>query len=638
MHPALPAVEAVICCAESPDLCRAVGLREVQGLAEHARLAACALRSDDTPSAVDTSNRLGDGFGTPQAKAVFDVVGRCLGLAAAVDRDFDDGTRGHEHFHCSTDGSTSDWDWDFGGAVSLAIGNGLAAAAEALPLVRDSTISLELLEELSRDLDCLAVHLFGGLARLGAQRLTDKNEAQLQRSLQIICAWALAALGRTLGYERFSPGVLWEWAASDPLWALVLAKGVLSLSPKSCREETVPGDVLLPTEIRQLQEAALGAVLGLAAPSVAFAAEVSGEVMEDDTCNTIALRSAWLAQHRSKLARAVVDCRILEVLIDVSRHVGAAVGLASFLIALVQPDLAKDPDWSLASFEAVDAIVEARQNSFALQRQLNTHTQTLWNAFAEAPTTSSDVTSWSPFVRDCADLVRFVPAPNSQARTFLGAFLPPGRLADHGSLASLCMWAVSARLAPEGDGALLAEVLVGLDPDARGAVATRWRVAVADATGAAMANPPDLVAHWAAVLEVPAPPVPQTTPAGFADVLAANPAKSTVAPGGSGRGAPGALQELVRLAPAEFRCAQDGQLMMDPVRSPDGHVFERAGLARALENAGGHCPLTGRPLTLDECSRLPELRRRIAHWVRESSDAAGRRRRPVALAAAAAQG
>jgi len=56
--------------------------------------------------------------------------------------------------------------------------------------------------------------------------------------------------------------------------------------------------------------------------------------------------------------------------------------------------------------------------------------------------------------------------------------------------------------------------------------------------------------------------------------------------------------------------------MMDPVRTPLGHIFERVGLAHALEVMGGFCPVTGSPLSLEECERQPELRKRIAQWVR----------------------
>merc|ERR1712232_165557 len=74
-----------------------------------------------------------------------------------------------------------------------------------------------------------------------------------------------------------------------------------------------------------------------------------------------------------------------------------------------------------------------------------------------------------------------------------------------------------------------------------------------------------------------------------------------------------ALRALVQEAPPEFRCALDGQLMMDPVQSPTGHVFERAVLARTLrESSHGCCPISGQPLALEDCQRLPDLRKKIS--------------------------
>merc|ERR1712190_537853 len=84
------------------------------------------------------------------------------------------------------------------------------------------------------------------------------------------------------------------------------------------------------------------------------------------------------------------------------------------------------------------------------------------------------------------------------------------------------------------------------------------------------------------------------------------------------------LSTLMAEAPSQYRCALDGVLMMDPVRSPDGIVFERVALARALQIGGyvckdpGHCPITGKPLSLSDCCRVADLRRDIVAWVRHS--------------------
>lgn len=79
---------------------------------------------------------------------------------------------------------------------------------------------------------------------------------------------------------------------------------------------------------------------------------------------------------------------------------------------------------------------------------------------------------------------------------------------------------------------------------------------------------------------------------------------------------PAGLSDLIFHAPDQFRCALDGQLMMDPVRTPQGLVFERSRLVQLLAGAEGKCPCTGEDLRLDDCFRVPELRMQILRWVR----------------------
>merc|ERR1712194_953868 len=50
------------------------------------------------------------------------------------------------------------------------------------------------------------------------------------------------------------------------------------------------------------------------------------------------------------------------------------------------------------------------------------------------------------------------------------------------------------------------------------------------------------------------------------------------------------LRNLVRDAPPEFCCFFTGQLMMDPVQSEYGHVFERAAVTKEIQRSGGICP------------------------------------------------
>mmetsp|Transcript_36610 Transcript_36610/g.77918 ORF Transcript_36610/g.77918 Transcript_36610/m.77918 type:complete len:138 (+) Transcript_36610:1-414(+) len=112
----------------------------------------------------------------------------------------------------------------------------------------------------------------------------------------------------------------------------------------------------------------------------------------------------------------------------------------------------------------------------------------------------------------------------------------------------------------------------------------------------------DALASWLQVLDVQAaPPIVEVAPA-------AAPVRTPATD----------LRSLVSGAPTEFCCALDGRLLVDPVQAPTGYVFERSTLARALEESGGRCPLTGVALELNQCQRSTELRTRIVMWVRQS--------------------
>merc|ERR1712232_689703 len=130
-----------------------------------------------------------------------------------------------------------------------------------------------------------------------------------------------------------------------------------------------------------------------------------------------------------------------------------------------------------------------------------------------------------------------------------------------------------------------------------------------------------MLSKWATALmraptELPAPPPPSSAVA------------TSQVPVVS-RSQPMVLQNLAHAAPAEFCCALDGQLTVDPVQSPYGHVFERSNLIEAMRvpnpsqhapavqgGCAGFCTLSERPLQFADCVRLPDLRRRIAQWIR----------------------
>jgi len=64
-------------------------------------------------------------------------------------------------------------------------------------------------------------------------------------------------------------------------------------------------------------------------------------------------------------------------------------------------------------------------------------------------------------------------------------------------------------------------------------------------------------------------------------------------------------------AKSEFACEINGHLMKDPVRAPNGHVFEKATILLWLETRGSVCPLTGDALCAEDLVPDKELRSKI---------------------------
>ena len=67
-------------------------------------------------------------------------------------------------------------------------------------------------------------------------------------------------------------------------------------------------------------------------------------------------------------------------------------------------------------------------------------------------------------------------------------------------------------------------------------------------------------------------------------------------------------------APRELRCAINGHLMRDPVRSKNGTVYERSTIELWLRTRGSVCPITNEPLTREELTPDPELRTAIMRF------------------------
>lgn len=68
--------------------------------------------------------------------------------------------------------------------------------------------------------------------------------------------------------------------------------------------------------------------------------------------------------------------------------------------------------------------------------------------------------------------------------------------------------------------------------------------------------------------------------------------------------------------PDDMRCAVDGKVMINPVRSPYGHCFEKKTLERWIQNCGSVCPVSAQPLRLDECQPDAEMKKRIVKFLK----------------------
>lgn len=548
-----------------------------------------------------------------KAEALYGVARQCLSLAAAVRKDFDDGTLAAGSQAPLSEDEASDCGWPFGVAVAEAIAQGLAAMSMGL-----DASSLDLLEHLSVDLDQFAPSIFGGLCALDAQdRLLTRHEERLLQALQGVCAWTLSSVARAIGYERFSAAVLWEWSSNDMLWALILGKGVLALSPAMRELDTVP----IPADLFTLQKVVLLSVFGLASPSIAFPADVDGDGV------SIEIRNAELVCHRAELAVAVVNCRMTQVLIGASALLGfeVAPSLTSFFVALLQPEIVDDPAWESQSPLLKETVKQARRAQRLFCDRLVRYGGILWHVLREVPSSMADGISLG-FLQDAAMLAYFCPPPAEAVQFFIATALNSrtanGPAApDPAVLAPLCILAANALMPSEGSSLFAA--LAQLSAEGREAVVARWE---------RWRGPVQLagLAEWVAVMAA-------------AEVLEAR-ARAQVAPAPAMQlvdpspppvpRRAGIMQNLVHEAPAEFRCQLDGQLMMDPVRTPYGHTCERSGLVHALGRSGGNCPLTGQPMAIEACQRDAALRKRALQWVR-ARPASDRQTRPQLAAAAA---
>lgn len=648
-HPSSAAVQAVRRLAASGPLLQAVGARQVDALL------ACVVQAE-------TALLVGgpDGAHMPelqkqQVQALYALARQCLGLLSTADTDEPVGV---PRFAALQDREHLDLGWSFGVEVAEVTAHGLAAIATGLDFCVQTSPeqalegwAIDVLERLGLDFDYFSAFLFGGLSRLGAGgHHLNPDEQRLFRALRGTCVWAMWAVGHGIGYHNFSGKVLWEWTSEDAVWALIMSKGVLLTSYGDLAELQAPpgcgcadAPVVLPGDLSDLQLAVCRAVLDLSAPQVPF------KVSTGSNDIPMASRNSDLAFHRAELASACVHCRLVDVLIGfcAQKCPALAARLAAFLVHLLQPELTEDQIEAdilmLFSFASAQIVEEAQKASTILVGYLMPLSNDLWHLLAQVP--AADQGNLRPgFLQDCADLAYFLPPSRQVLNSFIDACVSARAASSVANptseamvLASLCVLSSNARISPEG-GAVgmaceaLVQALMYMQADSHSLLLQRWE---------RWRGPVRLaqLGQWASVFSVApllplkAPPAPKVEACPLASTLPVVPkleapplpSSLPVAP------QPPLLRELVKDAPAEYRCAFDGQLMMDPVVSPQGLVFERMVIANALSSSAGQCPVSRQPLALADCKRLPDLRKRIAKWIRERP--AGGKKQPELVAA-----
>jgi hypothetical protein len=71
--------------------------------------------------------------------------------------------------------------------------------------------------------------------------------------------------------------------------------------------------------------------------------------------------------------------------------------------------------------------------------------------------------------------------------------------------------------------------------------------------------------------------------------------------------------------PKEFLCALSGNTMKNPVYSPYGHTFDRETIELWIKQQGSVCPITGKPLSLDQLLPHKQLQQQIMTAVIQQS-------------------
>eukprot|EP00929_Paragymnodinium_shiwhaense_P032568 TRINITY_DN18027_c0_g1_i3.p1 TRINITY_DN18027_c0_g1~~TRINITY_DN18027_c0_g1_i3.p1 ORF type:complete len:528 (-),score=105.46 TRINITY_DN18027_c0_g1_i3:290-1873(-) len=341
----------------------------------------------------------------------------CVGFASKCYREVDEGCLAlmapafeeeeEERQHIENVG------WSYGTAAAEVAALGLAALVLGAAAVAAAQPE-EVVEGVMAEVDTLAPCIFSGLLCVESEQVALAGpRVRLQRALQGICAWAVAALDLAVGSARLSGRTLWEAAGQDSCWVCALTKGVLSMS----RFNMENSPVVAPENLGSLQDAMLLAFLDLPSPEVAF----SQINVEDGT--DIETRNAQLASHRCRLASATLSCRVVDtILLTASMSYDApAVGrrLATFLVQLLLPDR------SASRREAQPERIHDQGGQAqlgALVGALSRSEELLWYQMTKAVRMLVGA-PLRDFLRTCVDLAYFVPPPRRGANPCLDGLI-----------------------------------------------------------------------------------------------------------------------------------------------------------------------------------------------------------------------
>lgn len=425
--------------------------------------------------------------------------------------------------------------------------------------------------------------VFAAVQAEGQGMLADfyQSEVRLYKALQGVCLWSLTLAVRAAGQgpNCFTSTWLWEFASKDPFCAAVLVKGALTFRHAECKETLIS----VPQDLANLQDIILGAALGLVSPHVIFG-ETSGDI-------DIQSQNETVMCHCAALASVMSDCKFLDSLLACpwGSEETRLSAFANFFAGLLTP----------ASSPALE------QHTHELKKQIQQHGNDIWNILSPMAMPTRG------FLKSCAVLAYAAPPPPTTTEVFFkAATLTDTILADSMAVASLVVLAANADVSPDKDSSKgIKEALEVLPVEAKLAIVARvqsWQGPVRS----------EYLGPWMALLHTPAQDIPEVPRPMVSSKQGSGPSE-VPSKAQELLSRSGVLQKLAGVPP-EFRCAIDKGLLVDPVKSPAGHVFERSALVRELTKSGGKCPISGTPLTLADCERDTGLRMRALKWVREN--------------------